>query len=122
SVPRYRVRAAGRMGRQGRQQGRGDLLERGGGRAVQGDRRDHPRRRVEVGPRYLGQIQPAPLGLGKQPTDCGSSCFGSHSTTSGNSAVKAMVKKNTMERGSDRSIARENGTPTNFDAISSDSP
>jgi hypothetical protein len=45
---------------------------------------------------YLGQIQPAPLGLGKQPTDCGSSCFGSHSTTSGNSTVKAMVKKNTM--------------------------
>ena len=45
---------------------------------------------------YLGQIQPAPLGLGKQPTDCGRSCFGSHSTTSGNSAVKAMVMKNTM--------------------------
>ena len=45
---------------------------------------------------YLGQIQPAPLGLGKQPTDCGRSCFGSHSTTSGNSTVKAMVMKNTM--------------------------
>ena len=45
---------------------------------------------------YLGQIQPVPLGLGKQPTDCGSSCFGSHSTTSGNSTVKAIVAKNTM--------------------------
>ncbi len=47
-------------------------------------------------PSYLGQIQPAPLGLGKQPTDCGRSCFGSHSTTSGNSTVKAIVMKNTM--------------------------
>ena len=44
---------------------------------------------------YLGQIQPAPLGLGKQPTDCGRSCFGSHSTTSGNIIVNAMVMKNT---------------------------
>ena len=45
---------------------------------------------------YWGQIQPAPLGLWKQPTDCGRSCFGSHRTTSGNSTVNAMVMKNTM--------------------------
>ena len=45
---------------------------------------------------YPGQMYPAPLGLGKQPTDCGSSHFGSHSTTSGNSTVNAMVTKNTM--------------------------
>jgi len=44
---------------------------------------------------YLGQIHPVPLGLWKQPTDCGSSCFGSHSTTSGNSTVKAMVTRKT---------------------------
>jgi len=44
----------------------------------------------------LGQIQPVPDGFGKQPTDCGSSCFGSQSTTSGNSTVKAIVMKNTM--------------------------
>jgi len=44
---------------------------------------------------YLGQIQPAPLGLRKQPTDCGRNHFGNHSTTSGNNAVKAMVMKNT---------------------------
>src|SRR3989442_228154 len=71
---------------------------------------------------YLGQIQPVPLGLGKQPTDCGRSCFGSHSTTSGDSTVKAMGTKKTTERGNDRNIARENGTPTNFEAIRSDSP
>src|SRR6266571_611358 len=45
---------------------------------------------------YWGQIQPLPLGFGKQPTDCGSSCFGSHSTTSGKSTVNAIVMKNTM--------------------------
>src|SRR2546430_246134 len=66
--------------------------------------RSQPRGRK--GTFYLGQIQPVPLGSGKQPTDCGSSCFGSHSTTSGNSTVKAIVAKNTMKRGSDRNIAR----------------
>ena len=44
---------------------------------------------------YFGQMNPEPLGLGKQPTDCGNSCLGSHSTTSGKSTVKAMVKKKT---------------------------
>src|SRR5262245_11918499 len=49
--------------------------------------------RLDTG--YFGQMNPWPLGLGKQPTDCGSSCFGSHSTTSGKSTVKPMVKKKT---------------------------
>ena len=43
-----------------------------------------------------GQIYPLPLGFLKQPTDSGSSDFGSHSTTSGNSTQKAMVNRNTM--------------------------
>ena len=41
-------------------------------------------------------MYPAPAGLGKQPTDCGSNHFGSHSTTSGKNTVKAMVTKKTM--------------------------
>ena len=55
--------------------------------AVQGDE--------EQARGYGGQIYPAPLGLGKQPTDCGRNCFGSHSTTSGNSTTKPMVTRNT---------------------------
>ena len=67
--------------------------------SVPEDARAAPPPPARLNPRrlgYLGQIHPAPLGLGKQPTDCGRSCFGSHSTTSGNSTVKAMVMKNTM--------------------------
>jgi hypothetical protein len=67
-------------------------------------------------------MYPTPLGLGKQPTDCGSSCFGSHNTTSGSITVNAMVTKNTTYSGSDRTSARLNGTPTNFEATSSDRP
>ena len=44
---------------------------------------------------YFGQMNPEPLGLGKQPTDWGNSCLGSHSTTSGKSTVKAIVTKKT---------------------------
>ncbi len=42
-----------------------------------------------------GQIQPGPSGARKQPTDCGSSILGSHSTTSGKKIVKAIATKNT---------------------------
>jgi hypothetical protein len=40
-------------------------------------------------------MYPLPLGLRKHPTDSGKSCFGSHSTTLGNSTVKAITAKNT---------------------------
>ena len=42
-----------------------------------------------------GQIYPVPAGLLKQPTDSGSTCLGSHSTTFGKKIVKQMVKRNT---------------------------
>jgi hypothetical protein len=45
---------------------------------------------------YGGQIQPVPLGLGKQPTDCGKNIFGNHSTTFGNNTTKPITKMKTM--------------------------
>lgn len=45
---------------------------------------------------YGGQMYPAPVGLGKQPTDCGRKNFGSHRTTWGKNTVNAMVRKKTM--------------------------
>jgi hypothetical protein len=46
-------------------------------------------------PGDYGQMYPLPLGFLKQPTDSGSSCFGSHSTTFGNCTQKAMVIRKT---------------------------
>src|SRR5262252_4195908 len=71
---------------------------------------------------YGGQMYPVPVGDLKQPTDSGRNCFGSHSTTLGNSTVKAMVKKKTTYSGSERTSARLKGTPTYFAATNSDRP
>ena len=44
---------------------------------------------------YCGQMYPAPVGLLKQPTDSGITCFGSHSTTFGKKIVNVMVNRKT---------------------------
>ena len=61
----------------------------------------HPRRQSGEAVRFsrrrltAGRCSRCRVGLLKQPTDSGSSSFGSQSTTSGNSTVKAIVTKNT---------------------------
>jgi hypothetical protein len=44
---------------------------------------------------YLGQIYPVPAGFLKQPTDSGSTCLGSQSTTSGKKMQNAITAKKT---------------------------
>src|SRR5205823_9850395 len=80
----------------------------------------HLRRRTNVA--YGGQMNPVPSGALKHPTDCGRNCFGSHNTTFGNITVNAMVRKNTIYNGSERTTALPKLTPTYFDATSSESP
>jgi hypothetical protein len=63
---------------------------------VGGERELQPVTAPGAGVVYGGQMYPAPVGLGKQPTDCGRNHFGSHRTTCGNSTVNAMVRKKTM--------------------------
>src|SRR3989442_13283417 len=46
---------------------------------------------------YLGQIQPVPLGLGKQPTDCGRDGLGGPRTTSGKRNGEAVAKTDTVD-------------------------
>ena len=90
---RSQVEQAGqqpRIDRPGQQLGRGGA-ETEQGRGAQRESRSGPPR---IHAAYLGgQMNPAPLGFGKHPTDWGMTSRGSQSTTSGNRMIRVMTRK-----------------------------